>query len=138
MVLDDAEVAAEAAPTNNGLLEEGLSPRTSVFGGARVAMKAAPAISSLWFSMTLRSRLKPLLHQNGVAAEAAPTNNGLLEEGLLPRTSVFDGTGVAMKAAPATSSLWFSMTLRSRLKPLLQQNGVAAEAAPTVETAASG
>jgi hypothetical protein len=38
---------------------------------------------------------------------------------------------VAAKAAPTTK-------MRSRLKPLLQQNGVAAEAAPTVETAASG
>jgi hypothetical protein len=150
-----------------GFCRRGFSPELSVLDGARVAMKAAPAISSPWFSVTRRSRLKPLLQKwasgggafapnlrlrwrkgcdegcSGnlepmvlddaeVAAKAAPTTkmrsrlkpllqkDGFCRRGFSPELSVLDGARVAMKAAPAISSPWFSMTRRSRLKPLLQ------------------
>jgi len=69
--LDDAGVAAEAAPTKNGLLWGDFCPEHPFSMRQGVTVKAAPATLSLWLSMAQK-----------VAAKAAPTKNGLLWGGL--------------------------------------------------------
>ena len=64
------------------------------------------------------------LDDAGVAAEAAPTKKWASVGGdFCPEHPFSMRQGVTVKAAPATLSLWLSMTQSSRLKPLLQKMG---------------
>jgi len=116
LVVDDARVAAEAAPTQKWASVGDFCSEHPFSMRQGVTVEAAPAAQSPWFSMAQGSRLKPLLPKNG-----------LLWGGLLPRASVFDearGHDEGCSGSP---------------KPLVVDDaGVAAEAAPTKKWASVG
>ena len=117
--LDDAGVAAEAAPTKKWASVGGLLPRAPVFDEARGHGEGCSG------------NPEPLVVDDAeFAAEAAPTRKWASVGGLRSEHPSSMRQGVTMKAAPATLSLWLSMTPGSRLKPLLQKMGFCGELSP--------
>jgi hypothetical protein len=113
LVVDDAGVAAEAAPTQKWASVGGLLPRAPAFDGARGHGEGCSG------------NPEPLVVDDAeFAAEAAPTKKWASVGGLRSEHPSSMRQGVTMKAAPATLSLWLSMTPGSRLKPLLPKNGL--------------
>jgi hypothetical protein len=115
LVLDGARVAAEAAPTPTKKWASvgGLLPRAPAFDGARGHGEGCSG------------NPEPLVVDDAeFAAEAAPTKKWASVGGLRSEHPSSMRQGVTMKAAPATLSLWLSMTQSSRLKPLLPKNGL--------------